>query len=151
MVPRDGGNSFSGTGLFALSGSSMEASNVNDELLARNINPARLGSLKKFRETGLALGGPIKQDKVWFYVSGREGVNQQYVDGVQWNKLTQPQSLRYEPDFDRRVNTNDYTRDLTARVTWQAAAKHKFVVATSQQPNCNCRFNLLTTGTRLDT
>ncbi len=149
MVPRDGGNTFSGTGVFTLSGSSMEASNVNDELLARNINPARLGSLKKFRETGLALGGPIKQDKVWFYVSGREGVNQQYVDGVQWNKLTQPQSLRYEPDFDRRVNTNDYTRDLTVRLTWQAAAKHKFVVATSQQPNCNCRFNLLTTGTRL--
>jgi len=117
MVPRDGGNVFSGTGLLAFSGSSMEASNVNDELLARHINPDRLGSLKKFRETGLALGGPIKTDKVWFYVSGREGVNQQYVDGVQWNKLEQPASLRYEPDFSRRVFTNDYTRDLTARVT----------------------------------
>jgi hypothetical protein len=149
MVPRDGGNVFSGTGLFAFSNSSMEKKNVNDELLARNINPDRLGSLKKFRETGLAFGGPIRRDRIWFYLSGREGVNQQYVDGVQWNKLKQPQSMLYEPDFSRRVNTNDYTRDMTARVTWQLDARNKLVVATSNQPNCNCRFNLLTTGTRL--
>jgi hypothetical protein len=63
--------------------------------------------------------------------------------------LKQPESLLYEPDFSRRVNTNDYTRDLTARFTWQAATRHKVVIATSQQPNCNCRFNLLTTGVRL--
>ena len=149
MVPRDGGNIFSGTGLFAFSGSSMEAENVNDALLARHLNPERIGSLKKFRETGLALGGPLKQNKLWFYASAREGVNQQYVDGTQWNKLRQPQSLLYEPDFSRRVNTNDFTRDLTLRLTWQAAARHKIVFATSQQPNCNCRFNLLTTGVRL--
>jgi hypothetical protein len=149
MVPRDGGNNFTGTGLMAFSGSSMEAKNITDELLARNLNPARLGSLKKFRESGLASGGPIRQNKMWFYVAAREGVNQQYVDGVQWNALKQPASLLYAPDFSRRVNTNDYTRDLTGRVTWQVAPTHKVVIATSQQPNCNCRFNLLTTGTRL--
>ena len=149
MVPRDGGNTFTGTGLFAVSGSGMEASNINDDLVARHVNPARLGSLKKFRETGLAFGGPIVRSSLWFYASAREGVNQQYVDGVQWNALKQPESLLYEPDFSRRVNTNDYTRDLTGRVTWQAKPKHKIVIATSQQPNCNCRFNLLTTGVRL--
>ena len=149
MVPRDGGNRYSATALFAFSGSGMEAGNISDELLARGLNPARVGSLKKFRESGLALGGPIRQDRMWFYVSAREGVNQQYVDGVQWNKLQQPQSLLYEPDLSRRVNTNDYTRDLTGRLTWQVTPKNKFVLATSQQPNCNCRFNLLTTGTRL--
>ena len=149
MVPRDGGNTFTGTGLVAFANAGMEANNLNDELLARHVNPDRLGSLKKFRETGLALGGPIKRNRLWFYASGREGVNQQYVDGAEWNKLTQPESLLYEPDFSRRVNTDDYTRDITGRVTWQAAAKHKVVVATSHQPNCNCRFNLLTTGVRL--
>ena len=93
--------------------------------------------------------GPIRQSRVWFYASAREGVNQQYVDGKQWNKLRQPQSFLYEPDFGRRVNTDDYTRDLTGRLTWQAAERHKIVLSTSHQPNCNCRFNLLTTGTRL--
>ena len=87
MVPRDGGNLFSGLSQSAYSGPALEAGNINDDLLARHLDPNRVGSLKKYRETGVALGGPIKQSKVWFYVSAREGVNQLFVDGVQWNAL----------------------------------------------------------------
>jgi hypothetical protein len=81
-------------------------------------------------------------------VAAREGVTQSYADGVFWNKLTQPQSLRYEPDVARgEVNDNSFTKDYTARFTWQAALEHKFVFALSSQPNCNCRFNLIGGGT----
>ena len=143
LVPRDGGNLFSGQSLFGYSGPSLEASNINDDLIARHLDPKRVGALKKFRETGVAIGGPIRQSKLWFYASAREGVNQLYVDGVQWNKLQQPASLLYEPDTSRRINTNDYTRDMTVRLTWQATAKDKLVFMTSHQPNCNCVFNIL--------
>ena len=149
MVPRDGGNQFSGLSQFSYSGPALEASNITDDLIARHLDPKRVGSLKKYRESGIALGGPIKQSKVWFYVSAREGVNQLFVDGVQWNRLQQPQSYLYEPDPSRRVFTNDYTRDLTGRLTWQVSPKDKIVLASSHQPNCNCLFNILTTGTRL--
>ncbi|MGE3844255.1 MAG: carboxypeptidase-like regulatory domain-containing protein, partial [Vicinamibacterales bacterium] len=149
IVPRDGGNSFSGLGTFTFSGPSLEGSNINDELLARHLDPKRVGSLKKYREMGGSLGGPIMKNKLWFFMSAREGVNQQYADGVKWNKLTQPQSLLYEPDESRRVFSNDYTRDFTARLTWQAAAKHKIVASSSFQPNCNCVFNLFSATTRV--
>jgi hypothetical protein len=149
MVPRDGGNQFSGLSQFSYSGPALEASNINDDLIARHLDPKRVGSLKKYRESGIALGGPIKQSRVWFYVSAREGVNQLFVDGVQWNKLQQPLSYLYEPDPSKRVFTNDYTRDLTGRLTWQVSQKDKIVLASSHQPNCNCLFNILTTGTRL--
>ena len=149
MVPRDGGNQFSGLSQFSYSGPALEAGNINDDLIARHLDPKRVGSLKKYRETGLALGGPVKQSKIWFYVSAREGVNQLFVDGVQWNKLQQPLSYLYEPDPSKRVFTNDYTRDLTGRLTWQVSQKDKIVLASSHQPNCNCLFNILTTGTRL--
>ena len=149
MVPRDGGNQFSGLSQFSYSGPALEASNINDDLIARHLDPKRVGSLKKYRESGIALGGPIKQSKVWFYASAREGVNQLFVDGVQWNKLQQPLSYLYEPDPSKRVFTNDYTRDLTGRLTWQVSQKDKIVLASSHQPNCNCLFNILTTGTRL--
>jgi hypothetical protein len=150
MIPRDGGNRFSGTATFAYSGPDLETKNVNDELLARGLNPARVGSLKKFRDSGAAIGGPIKRDRLWFFTAVREGVAQQYADGVFWNKLQQPQSLLYEPDTARGpANTNDYSKDLSVRFTWQAAAKHKIVAASSFQDNCNCVFNLLSTGAQV--
>jgi hypothetical protein len=149
MVPRDGGNQYSGLSQFAYSGPALEAGNINDDLLARHLDPNRVGSLKKYRETGFAVGGPIRQSRIWFYVSAREGVNQLFVDGVQWNALQQPASMLYQPDPSRRVFTNDYTRDLTGRLTWQVSQKDKLVLSTSHQPNCNCLFNILTTGVRV--
>src|SRR6185503_19233897 len=150
MIPRDGGNIFSGAATFAYAGPDLEMSNINDELLARGLDPTRVGSLKKYRDSGAAVGGPIKRDRLWFFAAAREGVAQQYADGVYWNKLTQPQSLLFEPDTARGiVNNNDYSKDVTFRITWQAAQKHKIVAASSFQNNCNCVFNLLTGGARV--
>jgi carboxypeptidase family protein len=148
MIPRDGGNVLSGLATFAYVGPSLEASNINDDLLARHLDPKRIGSIKKFRDSAAALGGPLRRDKLWFYGSFREGVTQQYAEGLYFNKLKQPQSLLYEPDLSRPVNSNDYSRDLSVRFTWQAAPKHKIVLTHSIQPNCNCRFNLLNPGSR---
>ena len=148
MIPRDGGNVFSGLATFAYVGPSLETSNINDDLIARHLDPKRVGSIKKFRDSAAALGGPISRDKLWFYASFREGVTQQYAEGLYFNKLKQPQTLLYEPDLSRPVNSNDYSRDLSLRFTWQAAPKHKIVLMHSIQPNCNCRFNLLNPGAR---
>ena len=148
MIPKDGGNVFRGTATFAYVGPSMETSNINDELLARNLDPNRVGSIKKFRDSAAALGGPVRQNKLWFFASFREGVTQQYAEGVYYNKLKQPESFLYEPDLERPAHTDDYSRDVTLRLTWQAAAKHKIVLGNSIQPNCNCVFNLLNPGVR---
>jgi hypothetical protein len=149
MVPRDGGNVFSGTATAAYSGPSLEASNINGDLLARGLDPKRVGALKKFRDTGFGMGGPLKRDRLWFFAAAREGVTQQYADGVYWNKLQQPQSLLYEPDLGRPASTNDYSKDVSVRITWQATQRHKVVASSSFQNNCNCVFNLLTTGTQV--
>jgi len=148
MIPRDGGNVFSGLATFAYVGPSLETSNITDELLARHLDPKRVGSIKKFRDSAAALGGPISRDKLWFFASFREGVTQQFAEGLYFNRLTQPQSLLYEPDLNRPVHSNDYSRDVSVRFTWQAAQKHKIVLMHSMQPNCNCVFNLLNPGPR---
>ena len=148
MIPRDGGNVFSGLATFAYVGPSLETSNINDDLIARHLDPNRVGSIKKFRDSAAALGGPISRDKLWFFASFREGVTQQYAEALYFNKLKQPQSLLYEPDTSRPVFSNDFSRDLSVRFTWQAAPKHKIVLMHSMQPNCNCRFNLLNPGAR---
>ena len=148
MIPRDGGNVFSGGASFAYVGPSLETSNINDSLLARHLDPNRVGSIKKFRDSATSLGGPIRRNSLWFFAAVREGVTQQYAEGLFWNKLTQPQTLLYEPDLSRPVYSNDYSKDVTTRFTWQATPKHKFMASNSIQPNCNCVFNLLNPGAR---
>ena len=146
MIPKDGGNQFSGIATVAYSGPKLAAKNITPELLARHLDPNRVGSLKKFRDTGEGFGGPIKRDKLWFFVAAREGVTQQFADGVYWNKAQQPQSYLYDPDLSRPASTNDYSKDYSARVTWQASQKNKLAFSSSFQSNCNCVFNLLTGG-----
>ena len=84
------------------------------------------------------VGGPIKQDRVWFFGSARKSVTQQYAAGIYWNKHTQPQSMLFEPDLSRPASSDDFYRDYSARLTVQATEKHKFVVGGSFQANCNC-------------
>ncbi|MET0216285.1 MAG: carboxypeptidase regulatory-like domain-containing protein [Vicinamibacterales bacterium] len=148
MIAKDGGNTFAGIATFAYVGPSLEVSNINDALLARNLDPDRVGSIKKFRDSAVALGGPIKRNRLWFFAAFREGVTQQFAENVYYNKLQQPASLLYEPDLSRPAYTDDYSRDISVRFTWQASSKHRIVLANSIQPNCTCVFNLLNPGTR---
>jgi hypothetical protein len=148
MVGKDGGNTFSGTATFAYVGPSLETSNINDALLARHLDPDRVGSVRKFRDSAGAVGGPIRRNKLWFFVGVREGVTQQFAEGIYFNKLKQPASLLYERDLSRPAHSNDYSRDVSFRLTWQVAQKHRVLVAGSFQPNCNCVFNLLNPGVR---
>ena len=116
MIPRDGGNVLTGSATFSYSGPDLEMSNVNDDLLKRGLDPTRIGALKKFGDSGVGIGGPIRRDRLWFFAAAREGVAQQYADGVYWNKLMQPASLLYEPDTARGIaNTNDYSKDVSFR------------------------------------
>jgi hypothetical protein len=143
MVSKDGGNLFSGSAMFGYSGPGMESSNWSEELGRRGVQKAAAKSLKKYRDVGFALGGPLVRDRFWFFGAFREGVNQQYAQGLYYNKFRQPASYLYEPDLTKPAFTNEFARDFTLRLTLQAAAKHKVVVAGSFQPNCNCVYDLL--------
>ena len=144
MIPKDGGNVFSGMATIAYSGPDLQGNNINDELIARGLNSSTRGlaSIKKFLEASGGLGGPIKQNKLWFFGAARKSVTQQYAAGIYWNAHTQPQSLLYVPDVSRPAHSNDYYRDYSLRLTLQAAEKHKVVLSGSFQNNCNCVYAL---------
>jgi hypothetical protein len=143
MIYKDGGNTFSGIGNFAYTTSDLESSNLNDALRARGLREG-LGAIKMHYDVGAGMGGPLRRDRLWFFGAARRSVNQQYATGVYWNKLRQPESLLYEPDLARGpAFSDDFYRDYSARLTWQAAQKHKIVLTASSQHNCNCVYNLL--------
>jgi hypothetical protein len=141
IIQRDGGNVFSGGATYSYTGPSLESGNISDELVARSLRPEQIGGLKKYYDFAVALGGPIKRDRVWFFGSFRAGDNQQLQQGNYYNR--RQGSLFYEADTSRPAFTDQWSKDYTLRLTWQAAQKHKVVFSTSMQPNCNCFFNLL--------
>ena len=149
IVPKDGGNTFSGSFSTSISTPDLQSDNLTDELRARGLGFSP--SLKKHNDTGGAVGGPLVRDKLWFFNAYRFGANQQYQQGNYFNQL-QNQRVGidpawrvtfYEPDLERPAFTDDFYRDYSLRLTWQAAAKHKIVASYQVQPNCSCFWPLL--------
>ena len=150
MVPKDGGNMFSGTFKTSNTGPSLQADNLNQELIDRGLKSLP-GGVKKHYDTGGTLGGPIMRDRLWFFFGTRFAANQEYQQGNYFNKIHGIGIDRdpaytvtlYEQDLDRPAFGNDYYHDYSMRLTWQAAQKHKIVASYGVQPNCSCYYPLL--------
>ena len=50
------------------------------------------------------------------------------------------------PIRHRLSHNNEYFSDISLRLTWQAAQKHKIVFSYSSRTNCSCPFGLLGVG-----
>src|SRR5262245_27883902 len=99
IIPKEGSNTFKTTisGLFA--NNSMESDNLDQALKDRGL-PSSTKTQKLFDES-VAVGGPIKKDRVWFFGTLRSwGFARQYA-GVYWNK-TQDVTLS-PPDAGAKV------------------------------------------------
>ena len=139
IIPKDGGNIFSGSLSTELTGPGLTSDNVDDKLRARGLNKGP--SVRKYYDVGGGLGGPIMRDRLWFFGAGRREDRSIYQVGNYYNKVHG--TLFYEPDFSRQAYNRDFSTDASLRFTWQAAAKHKIVVAYTQHPACQCVFAIL--------
>ena len=135
-VPKDGGNRFSFHFFTADTAEALQAENLNDELRSRFVTAT--SKVNKVWDVGGGVGGPIARDKLWFYTAHRTWGNAIYVPGA-FYPLTSG-GPRYVPDTSRRAFTDFYQRDHNVRVTYQAAAKHKFTGQSGWQTSCNCNY-----------
>ena len=112
LIPREGGNTFSGRTYFGYTNGSMQSDNLGD-LLSRGLRaPDAVDSLYY---ANVAVGGPILRDKLWFFGGYGDNGNNNIV------------SNSFYPDgrpgiYDQRV------RNYTARLTWQISQKNKLSV-----------------------
>src|SRR5881296_922247 len=142
IVNKDGGNRLSGSVNLAYTGPSLQMGNLTDALRARGLNTDI--SIKRSYDYGGAIGGPIKKDKLWFFMAHRWWGASRYVQGSYFNKLQH--TLFYEPDLGAVSHNNEYFEDHSLRMTWQVSSKHKIVGSFSQQNNCSCPFGLTGVG-----
>ena len=121
-IPRSGGNTFNGSALVSGSWPSLQGSNTGD-LTGRGVAGAST-TLKKLVDLNGAFGGPIKRDRLWFYVTSRYGTNEFYQAGLYYAQ--DPAALRRVEDRDRQAYGGTYVYDNNGRVTWAINEKQKF-------------------------
>src|SRR5437867_470958 len=84
IVPKDGGNRCSGSLSAAYAGPSLQLGNLTDTLHARGLKNDI--SIRRSYDYGGAIGGPIKKDKLWFFMAHRWWGASRYVQGRYFNK-----------------------------------------------------------------
>ncbi|HEU4691306.1 MAG TPA: hypothetical protein VFS23_23220, partial [Vicinamibacterales bacterium] len=138
MIPKTGGNSYSGT-LFATGvNSAFEGSNTDDELVARGLRTPN--TLKLQYDINPGLGGPVMQDKLWFYTSARFTRQSNYIGGLFQNlNAYDITKWTYEPDQNGRAFSNASEESVNLRLTWQANAINKLSFFYDQHWRCQCR------------
>ena len=139
LIPREGGNVFSGVFYAWWANSSLQATNYTPELKARGL--AQPDSLVSSYDINPGAGGPIVRDRLWFFAAAR------------WNRVTNivggafPRNLYagdvneflYMPDPNSPPGENStYFRSINSRLTWQLTEKDKVSVFYDDQDRCTC-------------
>ena len=132
VIPRDGGNTFSGT--FFMSGASggMQGSNYTQALRDAGLRSPQ--ELKRVYEVNPMGGGRIVRDKLWFYLTYREVGAENTVPGMFFNRNA-GDPTKWVVDFDtsRLAYNDNVDRNAIARITWQISPRNKLSLSHSQQ------------------
>ena len=135
IVPREGGNSMRGSFYSAGVGGAMIDSNYTKELQDRNLPVP--GRYRKVWDLNLGVGGPIVQDRLWYFGSLRNEGSERTVTNMFGNaNAGDPTKWTYVADRSRpAVNAASY-RPLTLRLTAQATPRNKFTAFWDEQRPC---------------
>ena len=132
IIPRDGGNQFSGTLFMSGAGGSMQGSNYTQELKDAGLrSPQELRHVVEFNPMG---GGRIVRDKLWFYMTYRSLGAENTVPGMFANRNA-GDPTKWVVDFDtaKPAFNDNIDRNAIARITWQVSARNKVSLSHSQQ------------------
>ena len=137
IIPREGGNTFSGSFFVGYAGEGLQAENIDQKLRDRRIVSSN--EVKSNWEVNPAFGGPLMRDRLWFFASGRVAEVNNYIAGAVRNaNAGNAASFAYAPDTSFRGSRDTRWRAVNGRLTWQAAQKHKVSLFVDLQDRCSC-------------
>jgi hypothetical protein len=136
LVPRSGGNNFSGSAFYSGAGDWSSGDNIDDGLRAVGITKPPT-TLKLWDVSG-SVGGPIVRDRLWFFGSVRQYANFTLVEGAYAN-LYAGDASRW--DFARNTNVesrNANSRDIFSfRFTGQVTPRNRVSFSHEYQHRCS--------------
>jgi hypothetical protein len=137
IIPREGGNTFSGSLFLAGTNEDLQSNNIDAELRALGLVSA--SSVKSNWEVNPAFGGPLLRDRLWFFASGRSAsVNNYIANSVANANAGDRGSFAFAPDTSYKGSRDTLWQNVNARVTWQMNPKNKVSLFIDAQDRCSC-------------
>jgi len=140
MIPKDGGNSFSGSLFLGGTGSRFQSNNLTPELQAEGL--ASVNSIDRVYDMNAALGGRLVRDRVWFFGAARRWgttttVANLYGDANLSARVPgAPAAVwRYAPDLNNPIFPAEVDHGLGVRFTVKTSVKDKFTFSIDKQRN----------------
>lgn len=121
IIPKEGGNRFSGSAFGNFANSSLQGNNVDDALRAQGIQTA--DSINKIYDSSFAIGGPLKRDKLWFWSAFRYWGYEQIRTNTFYEK--DQSTFVFTPDLSRPGTETQRSVSVDGRLTWQISPKNK--------------------------
>lgn len=110
MIPREGGNRFSGDAKVSFRPGDLQASNLTDRHEAAGLTAGN--AIDRIIDTTFALGGPIMKDKLWFFTAARYFSVNNFIANT------------FFRDGSQGID-DQYIKSAMARLTWQVSPKNK--------------------------
>jgi len=143
IIPKEGGNTYRGYFFGNFANTGLQSDNLTQDLIDRNLKA--VNRVKKLWDFNPVLGGPIVQDKLWFFGGFRYNGAQSYLAGMFTNlRPGAPQycasaaGCSYGDAFhptalvpssqdlsNQTVGGDTWTRGETLNLTWQATQRNK--------------------------
>ncbi len=112
MIPREGGNRFSGDFKGAYRPGDWQSENVGDRLIARGLTPGAGNAIDRIADVTAAQGGPILRDRLWFFTTAR------YLSADNFIADT------FFDDGSQGVD-DQFIKQALLRLTWQMSPRNK--------------------------
>ncbi len=131
LVPKDGGNRFTGGAKYAKSPASWQGNNLSDEL--KSFNVRAVDKVANFYEWNIEEGGPILKDKLWFFGAFRKARYDKPIANTFDLPTNVPapqafaQCLSGAISCEQGVSPEKMDNPIL-RLTWQASQRNKFSI-----------------------
>ncbi len=112
MIPREGGNTFSGSLNASYRPGDWQSDNVTQRLIDRGLAAGGGNATDKIAEYTVGQGGPIMKDKLWFFLSGRYFRVNNFIANT------------FFDDGSQGID-DQLIKSALLRLTWQATPKNK--------------------------
>ena len=124
IVPKSGGNSIQASVFASGTSGRLQSDNLTPELEDQGVTTAT--PLTGVFDVSGTIGGPIRQDRIWYFVNAHAGGSRKESPNVYYNlNAADPATWLYAPDHDRLSYSDRAFENASARVTWQATPRNK--------------------------